>query len=66
MRVMSTRFNALRHGVLSCYTVLPWEDAGEYRRAQNSSRRGALPFGERVRIVQAKGLTWPKSSGAAL
>jgi hypothetical protein len=22
-----TRFNALRHGVLSRYTVLPWEDA---------------------------------------
>ena len=26
-----TRFNALRHGVLSRYTVLPWEDANEYR-----------------------------------
>ena len=26
-----TRFNALRHGVLSRYTVLPWEDAVEYR-----------------------------------
>jgi hypothetical protein len=26
-----TRFNALRHGVLSRYTVLPWEDAYEYR-----------------------------------
>ena len=25
------RFNALRHGVLSRHTVLPWEDAGEYR-----------------------------------
>jgi hypothetical protein len=25
-----TRFNALRHGVLSRYTVLPWEDAGQY------------------------------------
>jgi hypothetical protein len=24
-----TRFNALRHGVLSRYTVLPWEDADE-------------------------------------
>jgi len=24
------RFNALRHGVLSRYTVLPWEDAAEY------------------------------------
>jgi hypothetical protein len=26
-----TRFNALKHGVLSRYTVLPWEDAAEYR-----------------------------------
>ena len=25
-----TRFNALRHGVLSRYTVLPWERAEEY------------------------------------
>ena len=27
----ATRFNALRHGVLSRYTVLPWEDEAEYR-----------------------------------
>jgi hypothetical protein len=27
---MLTRFNALRHGVLSRYTVLPWEDENEY------------------------------------
>ena len=26
-----TRFNALKHGILSRYTVLPWEDADEYR-----------------------------------
>ena len=26
-----TRFNALNHGILSRYTVLPWEDANEYR-----------------------------------
>ena len=25
-----TRFNAVKHGILSRYTVLPWEDAGEY------------------------------------
>ena len=25
-----TRFNALRHGVLSRYTVPPWEDANQY------------------------------------
>jgi hypothetical protein len=26
----ATRFNALRHGVLSRFTVLPWEDQDEY------------------------------------
>jgi hypothetical protein len=26
-----TRFNALRHGVLSRHTVLPWEDWEEYQ-----------------------------------
>jgi hypothetical protein len=26
----TARFNALRHGVLSRYTVLPWEDETEY------------------------------------
>ncbi len=31
-----TRFNALRHGVLSRYTVLPWEDEGEYRTLLNA------------------------------
>jgi hypothetical protein len=31
-----TRFNALRHGVLSRYTVLPWEDEGEYRNLLNA------------------------------
>lgn len=25
-----TRFNALKHGVLSRYTMLPWENADEY------------------------------------
>jgi hypothetical protein len=25
-----TRFNALKHGVLSKYAVLPWEDPNEY------------------------------------
>ena len=26
----TTRFNALRHGVLSRHTILPWEDRSEY------------------------------------
>ena len=28
----SSRFNALRHGVLSRHTVLAWEDPGEYEQ----------------------------------
>ena len=40
-----TRFNALRHGVLSRYTVLPWEDADEYHaayiRRRQSDRTGS-------------------------
>ncbi len=31
-RAEVTRSNALRHGVLSRYTVLPWEDADEIAR----------------------------------
>jgi len=26
-----SRFNAVRHGVLSRYTILPWESEAEYR-----------------------------------
>ena len=51
-----TRFNALRHGVLSRYTVLPWENADEYltrrhqvrttygRRGTRSSVKGWRPL----------------------
>ena len=30
-----TRFNALRHGILSRYTVLPWEDEGRRRAPEH-------------------------------
>jgi hypothetical protein len=33
-----TRFNALRHGVLSRYTVLPWESTDEYRAVVEALR----------------------------
>jgi hypothetical protein len=36
----TTRFNALRHGVLSRYTVLPWEDEGEYRALLEHAPQG--------------------------
>ena len=38
-----TRFNALRHGVLSRYTVLPWEDANEYRAVVEALLSKAKP-----------------------
>ena len=51
-----TRFNALRHGVLSRYTVLPWESADEYQavvealvaeHASAGADRGAPRRGDR-------------------
>ncbi len=36
-----TRFNALKHGILSRYTVLPWEDAGELRRMSTTRKRAS-------------------------
>src|SRR5262245_14991824 len=38
-----TRFNALRHGVLSRYIVLPWEDADEYAPSSRRSRPSVSP-----------------------
>jgi hypothetical protein len=32
----ASRFNALRHGVLSVHTVLPWEDRAEYEALLNA------------------------------
>jgi hypothetical protein len=55
-----TRFNALRHGLLSRYTILPWESTDEYqavvealvaehrpqgRQRSTSSRRSPASFG---------------------
>ena len=55
-----TRFNALKHGVLSRYTVLPWEDAAEYRDLV-----AALPLNMRrkVRLKNTSSRNWPASSG---
>ena len=57
-----TRFNALRHGVLSRYTVLPWEDADEYHAlvaalvAEHARR-------DRPRSIWSR--NWPASCGAS-
>ena len=57
-----TRFNALRHGVLSRYTVLPWEDAGEYRALVEALAAEHAPRGptEEHLVEELAGLIWRK------
>jgi hypothetical protein len=40
-----TRFNAFKHGILSRYTVLPWEDADEYHALVEALATEHLPQG---------------------
>src|SRR5215212_6153433 len=57
-----TRFNALRHGVLSRYTVLPWEDDGEYQdllSALVSEHRPSGPTEEHL-VEELAGILWRK------
>jgi hypothetical protein len=58
----TTRFNALRHGVLSRYTVLPWEDEGEYRTLLNALVAEHAPQGptEEHLIEELAGIIWRK------
>jgi hypothetical protein len=57
-----TRFNALRHGVLSRYTVLPWEDADEYRDLLASLVAEHAPHGptEEHLVEELAGILWRK------
>ena len=57
-----TRFNALRHGVLSRYTVLPWEDAGEYRALVAALAAEHAPQGptEEHLVEELAGILWRK------
>src|SRR4051795_11014032 len=57
-----TRFNALRHGVLSRYTVLPWEDAEEYRRLLAALVAEHAPSGptEEHLVEELAGVGWRK------
>jgi hypothetical protein len=41
----ASRFNALRHGVLSVHTVLPWEDKAEYEALLNALVEEYAPHG---------------------
>jgi hypothetical protein len=57
-----TRFNALRHGVLSRYTVLPWEDAEEYRAVVGALVAEHGPQGptEEHLVEELAGILWRK------
>jgi hypothetical protein len=57
-----TRFNALRHGILSRYTVLPWEDADEYRGLVAALMAEHAPQGptEEHLIEELAGILWRK------
>jgi hypothetical protein len=56
------RFNALRHGVLSQYTVLPWEDGEEYRALLGALVKEHEPNGptEEHLVEELAGVIWRK------
>ena len=57
-----TRFNALRHGVLSAYTVLPWEEENEYRELLDALVAEHKPKGptEEHLVEEMVGVLWRK------
>ena len=57
-----TRFNALRHGLLSRYTVLPWESTDEYRAVVEALVTEHAPQGptEEHLVEEIAGILWRK------
>jgi hypothetical protein len=57
-----TRFNALRHGVLSRYTVLPWEDTDEYQAVLDALVDEHAPDGltQEHLVEEIAGIFWRK------
>jgi hypothetical protein len=57
-----TRFNALRHGILSRYTILPWEDADEYQTIVAALVGEHAPQGptEEHLVEELAGILWRK------
>jgi|SRR5215831_8073280 len=58
----SSRFNAVRHGVLSAHTVLPWEDKAEYESLLRALVEEHKPLGptEEHLIEEIAGVIWRK------
>ncbi len=57
-----TRFNAVKHAVLSRYTVLPWEDASEYGDLLDALVAEHRPEGptEMHLVEELAGIVWRK------
>ena len=58
----ATRFNALQHGVLSRYAVLPWEDRSEYQALLDALVTEHAPQGptEEHLVEELAGVVWRK------
>src|SRR5215472_15674883 len=58
----ASRFNALRHGVLSVHTVLPWEDKAEYEALLTALVEEYAPHGptEEHLVEEIAGVIWRK------
>lgn len=59
---VTTRFNALQHGILSDYTVLPWEDAEAYAKLVAALVSEHAPRGptEEHLVEELAGILWRK------
>src|SRR5689334_24119454 len=57
-----TRFNALRHGILSKYALLPWEDPEEYAALLTAFVEEHAPQGptEEHLVEELAGILWRK------
>jgi hypothetical protein len=57
-----TRFNAMKHGILSRFTVLPWEDRNEYQALLTSLLAEHTPVGptEEHLVEELAGILWRK------
>ena len=58
----TTRFNALKHGVLSKHTVLPWEDQREYDALHAALVQDHRPVGpaQEYLVEELAGIVWRK------
>jgi hypothetical protein len=58
----TTRFNALRHGILSRHTVLPWEERSEYESLLSALAAEHMPDGptEEHLVEELAGIIWRK------